>query len=96
MIQNLTQSLPKQTTEPSRGGSAQGADFGKMLADSLQEVNKLQVESDKAIQALAAGKKENIHETMIAMEKASISFQMMMQMRNKIIEAYQELMRTTM
>ena len=69
--------------------------FETVLSDSLNEVNKLQLQSDKAIQELAAGK-ETIHETMIAMEKASVSFQMMMQIRNKIIEAYQDIMKSTM
>jgi len=95
-IQRITQSLNPLAADKQQATKPQGADFGKVLLDSLKEVNKLQVESDKSIQELATGKKESIHETMIAIEKASVSFQMMMQIRNKIIEAYDQLMKTSM
>ncbi|MCX8044272.1 MAG: flagellar hook-basal body complex protein FliE [Desulfobacterota bacterium] len=74
--------------------SSTGSDFSTMLVDAIKEVNRLQIESNKAIDELTSGTRENIHETMIAIEKASISFQMMMQIRNKIIEAYDQLMKT--
>lgn len=85
--------LPRESlrTDPQK---SKGTDFSSMLIDAIKEVNRLQVESNKAIDELATGAKENIHETMIAIEKASISFQMMMQIRNKIIEAYDQLMKT--
>lgn len=72
---------------------SRGTDFATFLKSSLSEVNKLQLQADQAVQQLASGNKENIHETMIAIEKASISFQLMMQARNKILDAYQEIMR---
>ncbi len=81
----------------SKNNEAQPAQsFDAFLKDSLREVNELQHASDKAVQELAAGKTENIHETMIAMQKAKVSFQMMMQVRNKIIEAYKEIMQSSM
>ena len=67
--------------------------FGAVLRESLDAVNRLQVESDQAVQNLATGKVTDIHETMIAMEKASISFEFVVQMRNKIVSAYEEVMR---
>jgi flagellar hook-basal body complex protein FliE len=70
-----------------------GPSFAETLKNSIEEVNRLQKEADKAIQHLAVGKGKGIHETMIALEKADISFQMMMQIRNKIIEAYQDVMK---
>jgi flagellar hook-basal body complex protein FliE len=69
------------------------ASFGTMLAQSLEEVNRLHIAADEAIENLAAGKQKNIHETMIAMEKADIAFQLLMQVRNKIIAAYETIMR---
>ncbi|MEI6125800.1 MAG: flagellar hook-basal body complex protein FliE [Pseudomonadota bacterium] len=95
-IQGLTSSLNPLSTVNQADKKPKGDDFGKVLFDQLKEVNKLQSESNKAIELLAAGKQENIHETMIAMEKASTSFQMMMQIRNKIIEAYDQVIKTTM
>jgi flagellar hook-basal body complex protein FliE len=67
--------------------------FGEVLTASIQEVNRLQGEANHAIEELASGETKNIHETMIALEKAEISFKLMLQVRNKILEAYQEVMR---
>jgi len=67
--------------------------FGNMLARSLEEVNRLHMAADEAVEELAAGKQKNIHETMIAMEKADVAFQLLMQVRNKIISAYETIMR---
>lgn len=67
--------------------------FGQVLSDQLQEVNQTQLQADDAIKQLAAGKNKNIHETMLMIEKADSSFRLMMQVRNKIIDAYREVMR---
>ncbi|MDD5286048.1 MAG: flagellar hook-basal body complex protein FliE [Desulfuromonadaceae bacterium] len=66
---------------------------GKFFSELVTKVNDLSVQSDKSIQALASGENKNLHEVMIAMEKASISFQFMSSVRNKALEAYQEVMR---
>lgn len=70
---------------------AEGA--GKFFSELVNKVNDLQSQSDKAIQGLASGENKNLHEVMISMEKASVSFLFMSQVRNKAIEAYQEVMR---
>ncbi len=67
--------------------------FGDMLTRSLDEVNQLKLEADEAISNLAAGKQKDIHATMIALEKADVAFQLLMQIRNKIITAYETVMR---
>ena len=67
--------------------------FGKMLTDSIDQVNRLQVAADSSINDLAMGKQTDIHRTMVAMEKASISFELLMQIRNKVISAYDRIMR---
>ncbi len=72
--------------EPDKG-------FGALLKNSINEINHLHKEADKAVVELASGNKKNIHQTMIALEKADVSFQLMMQVRNKIIEAYNEVKR---
>lgn len=73
--------------------SQPAASFGHMLAQSLNEVNRLHMAADEAVENLAAGKQKNIHETMIAMEKANVAFELLMQVRNKIISAYETIMR---
>lgn len=68
--------------------------FSSVLKDSIEKVNKLQNEADKAIQGMAKGEVKNVHETMIAIEKANLSFNLMLQVRNKLLAAYEEVMRT--
>jgi flagellar hook-basal body complex protein FliE len=75
----------------SSSSMAEGA--GKFFSELVSKVNDIQVQSDKAIQGLASGENKNLHEVMIAVEKSSISFQFMSQVRNKALEAYQEVMR---
>ena len=70
-----------------------GLSFTDILKDSINEVNKNQGESDHAIKELVAGRTKNIHETMLSIEKADASLKMAMQVRNKILEAYREVMR---
>ena len=67
--------------------------FGKMLTNSIKQVNRLQMEADASINDLTTGKQTDIHRTMLAMEKASISFELLMQVRNKVISAYERIMR---
>jgi flagellar hook-basal body complex protein FliE len=67
--------------------------FAEMLKSHLTEVNHLQTSADVAAQNLASGQDKDIHNTMIAMEKAGLALQLTMQVRNKALEAYQEIMR---
>jgi flagellar hook-basal body complex protein FliE len=76
------------------GAEEESASFANTLTESLDKVNDLQKEADKAIEDFATGKTRNIHETMIAVNKADLAFRLTMQVRNKIVEAYQEVMRT--
>jgi flagellar hook-basal body complex protein FliE len=68
--------------------------FGSMLSEAVDETDRLRKTADVAIADFASGRDTDIHKTMIAMEKASISLKLMMQVRNKVISAYQEIMRT--
>jgi len=67
--------------------------FSDLLKKSISEVNQLQKDADFASQELIAGNGKDIHQTMIALEKADVSFQLMMKVRNKIIAAYDEIRR---
>lgn len=69
------------------------ASFGQMLTDSLERVTQLQNEANSNINNLANGSSTDIHQTMIAAEKASVSFELLMQIRNKLISAYDKIMR---
>ncbi|SFL72037.1 flagellar hook-basal body complex protein FliE [Pelosinus propionicus] len=67
--------------------------FGEFLTDALGEVNSLQQNATKASFDLAAGKLQDISQVTIAAEKATIAMQLTMQVRNKVVDAYQEIMR---
>ncbi len=67
--------------------------FTGILKDAIKKVDNLQKEADGAIQEFTLGKAP-LHKTMIAIEKANLSFQLMLQVRNKIVDAYQEIMKT--
>ncbi len=72
------------------GGAKDGANFKDVLKQSLQEVNQLQQEADEAIQELAMGKRDDYAGVITAVEKADVAFRTLMQVRNKLIDAYQE------
>lgn len=67
--------------------------FGEYLKNALGEVNNLQKESDNMSKALAAGQVEDISQVVVAAEKADIALQLTLAVRNKAVEAYQEIMR---
>ena len=67
--------------------------FGAVLADALQNVNSLVKDSEQKSVDMAQGRIEDVSQVMIATEKASLGLQMTMQVRNKVVEAYQEVMR---
>ena len=70
--------------------------FGEVLAESLEKVNHLQKEADQAIQGLTSGDRTDVAKTMIAVEKASLSFELMTQVRQHLVKAYQEVTRKTL
>ena len=67
--------------------------FKESLSQSVREIDGLQKEANQAIETMAAGEPKDVHEVMIAMEKAGISLRLMVQVRNKIMAAYEEIMR---
>jgi flagellar hook-basal body complex protein FliE len=70
-----------------------GDSFGSMLARAVGSVDQTMKTSEQGIQDFVAGKTENVHEVMINMQRAQLSFQLMVEMRNKAIETYQEISR---
>ena len=78
---------------PLETGDVKGKSFADTLKEAVADVNVLQKDSDKKMQDLATGKTTNIPDVMMAAEKADIAVRMMVQVRNKIIDAYQEVMK---
>ena len=84
-------SLPT-VRQPAAGEAAKP--FGELLKDAVDQVNRLQDQADTLANQLASGQLNDVHQVMVAMEKASLALQLTIQVRNKVIEAYQEMMRT--
>lgn len=73
--------------------AAGGADFAQILQNSIDKVNQTQQGANQMAEKLAAGDtSQNLHEVMIALQTASVSFQEMVQVRNKLVTAYQDIM----
>lgn len=87
-IESLKQQNVKKAEEGSKGSS-----FKETLGKVVNDVNAMQIKADEAIEDLATGKAKNIHEVMISMKKAEVSFQFLMETRNKLVEAYKEVTR---
>jgi flagellar hook-basal body complex protein FliE len=83
--------LPVGQQAPADGGSSES--FQKLLGSAVDTLNKLQLEADVSAAKLAAGEAVELHEVLIATEKASIAVQLAVQVKNKVVEAYQEVMR---
>ena len=73
--------------------AVQGVGFGDLLNQFVGEVNDKQIASGQAVNDLLAGKDIPLHQAMIAMQEAGVAFQLMVEVRNKLLEGYQELMR---
>ncbi|GFO53355.1 flagellar hook-basal body complex protein FliE [Geomonas sp. Red276] len=87
----VSQAFPVKQAESAAGNPTVG--FGQLMEDMMSKVDGLQKSADHSIQSLATGESKGLHEVMLAVEKASVSFQFLTQVRNKAVEAYQEIMR---
>ncbi|MFK7827387.1 MAG: flagellar hook-basal body complex protein FliE [Oligoflexales bacterium] len=95
-IQNdqlLNWSKKQQNSTESTGPTEDEKSFLDYVSEGVKTVNNIQANADKMSTNLATGKQENIHETMLAISQAELSFKLMVQVRNKALEAYQEVMR---
>lgn len=73
-----------------------GTDFAKELKSALNETNEIQQEKEKALADLATGQVKDLHQAALAIGKAEIDMKLMLEIRNKALNAYKELSRTQM
>ncbi len=90
-LQQLDPALATQPLDSVAG--AQGSNFQNFLGDFVREVSDKQAAAGEAVNGLMSGKNVSLHQAMISMEEASVSFQMMVEVRNNLLSSYQELMR---
>lgn len=88
-LQKLQTGMPL----PQMDKTSQAAPFDNVLGRMVGEVNAKQISAGEAVKGLLSGQGVSMHQAMIAMEEASVSFQLMAEVRNKLLESYQELMR---
>jgi len=75
------------------GVDAANGNFAGWLQSNLTEVNQQLLEGDAALQKFVTGESANLHEMMLTLEKSKVSFELLLAVRNKVLEAYQEVMR---
>lgn len=83
----------RQQTDKTGAGSGQR--FSDILKNAVDGVNDDQLKGQQAIKDFMSGKETSLHNTLLSLEKAEISFKLMMQVRGKLMEAYQQIMRTS-
>jgi flagellar hook-basal body complex protein FliE len=92
-ISNYQSMLPKMAAPETQREKSSSSSFSNYAQRALADVNRQMRIADEAIKDLATGKNQDIHNTMIAMQKAEISFELVLQIRNKLIAAYDEIRR---
>jgi flagellar hook-basal body complex protein FliE len=89
---------PATPVQPGQGAqaptTADGKTFGDVLNDFVQQVDKSQHQYDQAIDAVQRGETDNLHRVMLAQSEAQLSLKLAAEVRNKLVEAYKEVMRT--
>ena len=97
-IESIGYLPPLGAAVPDDGGEivrtpGSGLDFAAWLQKSFAEANQQLADADRQVVRLAAGDSDNLHQVMIALEEAKLSFQLMVQVRNKLLESYQDVLR---
>jgi flagellar hook-basal body complex protein FliE len=82
-----------QVGSPGSAGTAGSSGFVDSLKSAIGKVNDTQLEAGRAVDALMTGETQDLHRTMVALQQADVSFQLMMQIRNKLVAAYEEIQR---
>lgn len=97
MINSVSLMSPMQVNEATNTTSVSSSDaqqkFANTLKDAIAKVNDQQIQSDVATNKLINGENIELHEVMIASQKASVTLNTTIEIRNKVVEAYQEIMR---
>lgn len=86
---SLSLNLGNRSVDSAQGESKGGNNFAKLL----ESANNQQIEADQAVQQLANGEAPSMHNVVLSAAKADLSFRLVLEMRNKLIESYQEIMR---
>ncbi len=96
-VQGIGLKLPSIGVQPDKAAGASAGQvlggFGDALVDAVETLDRLQKEPEEQGMKLAAGEPVELHDVMLAQDRASLGFQLAVQVRNKLVEAYQDVMR---
>jgi flagellar hook-basal body complex protein FliE len=90
---NIGKTFPMPASRSNATCSETGSSFSEVLKDAIQNVNQLEHGAQVGLQKVSS-EQHDFNSTMMSLEQVDVSFQVMMQVRNRIVEAYQEIMRT--
>lgn len=90
-LQGMASTVP--STSPAVSAEPVTGSFGQLVSDGLSRINGQLIGSQVDLQKLAMGNAQNLHQIMINLEESRVSFQLMMQVRNRLLEAYQDIMK---
>jgi flagellar hook-basal body complex protein FliE len=93
MVQSNVSAEMNPGTQGASAAQEKGSTFLDALQNTMNEANQNQIDADRSVKDLIAGKTKNLHETMMQLQKADLSLKTMMQVRNKVLEAYKEVMK---
>lgn len=88
--------MPPMPAIPAAGagiGAAASSPFGRLVSQGLEGINTELIAAQGGLQALAVGQAPNLHQTMMRLEESRLSFQLLLQVRNRLLEAYQDVMK---
>ena len=95
-IQALQPAQGLAQVQPLAPAASQSGDFQNLLGNVVNDFNQVQNQAADEIAKLAAGKTDNVHEVMIALGKADVSFNYMLEVRNRLLDAYKQVMQMPM
>ena len=95
-INRLIPGLQPKGIEPTKATGSDKGEFTELFGKMLESVNDLQMDAGKAQELLASGDAEDLHQVMIAGEKAGIAMDLLLEVRNKLVDAYQSLIKMPM
>jgi flagellar hook-basal body complex protein FliE len=85
--------LPENAGGAAGAAASGGGSFSNLIESTIKETERLQSHADGMVKSFAQGEITDVHQVMLAMNRADLSFRMMLEVRNKLLDAYQEVMR---
>ncbi len=84
---------PAKAGAVAKAGGNQSAPFADTIAELLKDVNSQQLQADQAVRQMATGQVDNVHDVVLSVAKADMAFRLALEIRNRLIDSYQEIMR---